>query len=105
MPMRLRRPTRLVDVVRIPGLAFVREEADAIAIGATTTQRAAEHHPLVHGKLPLLARALPFVGHTATRARGTIGGSLANADAAGEIALGAVTLGATIACRGREGRQ
>ena len=46
-----------------------------------------------------MARALPFVGHTATRARGTIGGSLANADAAAEIALVAVTLGATLVYR------
>jgi len=99
MAMRLARPTRLVDIVRVPGLAYVRDDGDAIAIGATTTQRATEHHALVHGKLPLLARALVFVGHAATRARGTIGGSLANADAAAEIALVAVTLGATLAYR------
>jgi xanthine dehydrogenase iron-sulfur cluster and FAD-binding subunit A len=99
MAMRLARPTRLVDIARISGLAFVRDEGDAIAIGATTTQRAAEHDALVHRRLPLLARALPFVGHTATRARGTIGGSLANADAAAEIALVAVTLGATLTYR------
>jgi xanthine dehydrogenase iron-sulfur cluster and FAD-binding subunit A len=102
MAMRLARPTRLVDIARLPGLAYVREEGDAIAIGATTTQRMAEHHRLVQEKLPLLARALPFVGHTATRARGTIGGSLANADAAAEIALVAVTLGATITYRDGE---
>jgi xanthine dehydrogenase iron-sulfur cluster and FAD-binding subunit A len=101
MAMRLARPTRLVDIARLPGLAFVREGADAIAIGATTTQRAVEHDALVHARLPLLARALPFVGHTATRARGTIGGSLANGDSAAEIALIAVTLGATlIYCEG-----
>src|SRR5215813_12751736 len=99
MAMRLARPARLVDIARLPGLAFVREEADAIAIGATTTQRAAESHPLVRAKLPLLARALPWVGHAATRARGTFGGSLANADPAAEIALVAVTLGATIQYR------
>jgi xanthine dehydrogenase iron-sulfur cluster and FAD-binding subunit A len=96
MAMRLARPTRLVDIARVPGLAFVREAGSAIAIGATTTQRTAEHDALVHAKLPLLARALPFVGHTATRARGTVGGSLANADAAAEIALVAITLGATL---------
>ena len=99
MAMRLARPTRLVDIARVPGLAFVREEADAIAIGATTTQRAAESDPLVRAKLPLLARALPFIGHAATRARGTIGGSLANGDSAAEIALVAVTLGATLVYR------
>src|SRR5690348_12611783 len=99
MAMRLARPTRLVDIARIPGLAFVRDLGDAVAIGAATTQRAAERDPVVNAKLPLLARALPFVGHAATRARGTIGGSLANADPAAEIALVAVTLGATLLCR------
>jgi xanthine dehydrogenase iron-sulfur cluster and FAD-binding subunit A len=103
MAMRLARPTRLIDIARVPGLAYVRDDGDAIAIGATMTQRAAEHHALVHDKLPLLARALPFVGHTATRARGTIGGSLANADAAAEIALVAVTLGATLTWREGDG--
>jgi carbon-monoxide dehydrogenase medium subunit len=99
MAMRLARPTRLVDIARLPGLAYVHEDPDAVAIGATTTQRAVEHDPLVRAKLPLLARALAFVGHTATRARGTIGGSLANGDAAAEIDLVAVTLGATLSWR------
>jgi CO/xanthine dehydrogenase FAD-binding subunit len=99
MAMRLARPTRLVDIARLPGLAFVRQEGDAIAIGATTTQRAADAHALVREKLPLLASALPWVGHAATRARGTVGGSLANADPAAEIALVAVTLGARLRYR------
>ena len=99
MAMRLARPTRLVDIARIPGLAFVRDLGEAVAIGAATTQRTAERDPVVNTKLPLLVRALPFVGHAATRARGTIGGSLANADPAAEIALVAVTLGATLLCR------
>jgi CO/xanthine dehydrogenase FAD-binding subunit len=46
-----------------------------------------------------LAKALPWVGHAPTRARGTVGGSLANADPAAEIALAAVTLDATISYR------
>jgi CO/xanthine dehydrogenase FAD-binding subunit len=99
MAMRLARPTRLVDIARLPGLCFVRQEGDAIAIGATTTQRAAEAHALLRDKLPLLASALPRVGHAATRARGTVGGSLANADPAAEIALVAVTLGARLRYR------
>ncbi len=99
MAMRLARPTRLVDIDRIPELAFVREDADSVVIGATTAQRAAERHALVRDKLPLLARALPWVGHAATRTRGTIGGSLANADPAAEISLVAVTLDATLVFR------
>src|ERR1700675_3174115 len=91
MAMRLARPTRLVDIARIPALSFVREEGDAVVIGAATRQCVVENDPLIRAKLPLLARVMPFVGHSATRARGTIGGSLANADPAAEIALVAVT--------------
>src|SRR5262249_17449516 len=50
-------------------------------------------------KVPLLAKVVPFIGHAPTRARGTVGGSLANADPAAEIALVAVTLGATLHTR------
>ena len=99
MAMRLARPSQLIDIARIPGLAYIREEGDAVAIGATTRQCVVEGDPLVRAKLPLLARAIPYVGHAATRARGTVGGSIANADAAAEIALVAVTLDATLSYR------
>lgn len=102
MAMRLARPTRLIDIARLPELAYVREEGGAIAIGATTKQCVVADDPLVRVKLPLLARAMPYVGHGATRARGTIGGSLANADPAAEIVLIAVTLGATLVWRDGE---
>jgi CO/xanthine dehydrogenase FAD-binding subunit len=99
MAMRLARPRRLIDIARIPELAFIRDEGDSVAIGATTRQCMVERDPLVRARLPLLAKAMPFVGHAPTRARGTIGGSLANADPAAEIALVAVTLGATLSYR------
>jgi|SoiMethySBSTD1v2_1073268.scaffolds.fasta_scaffold50479_3 CO/xanthine dehydrogenase FAD-binding subunit len=96
LAMRLARPTRLVDIARIPDLAFIREDTDGVTIGAVTRQCVAERDPVVAAKLPLLAKALPWVGHPPTRHRGTIGGSIANGDPAAEIALIAVTLGATI---------
>jgi CO/xanthine dehydrogenase FAD-binding subunit len=99
MAMRLARPSLIVDIARIPDLAFVREEAGCVVVGATTRQYVTEGHPLVAARVPLLAKALPRVGHAATRARGTIGGSLANADPAAEITLVAVTLEATLTCR------
>lgn len=99
MAMRLARPSRLIDIARIPGMAYLRDAGDKIAIGATTRQCVVEDDPVIHAKLPLLAKAMPHVGHAPTRARGTIGGSLANADPAAEVALVAVTLGATIAWR------
>ena len=99
MAMRLARPTRLVDINRIAALAYIREDGDGVAIGATTRQCVLERDPLVAARVPLLARAIPHIGHAATRARGTIGGSLANADPAAEISLIAVTLDATLSYR------
>jgi CO/xanthine dehydrogenase FAD-binding subunit len=105
MAMRLARPGRLIDIARIPELAYIREEADQVAIGATTRQCVLERNLTVAARVPLLARAMPFVGHAPIRARGTIGGSLANADPAAEIALVAVTLGATLVCREGDRRE
>jgi carbon-monoxide dehydrogenase medium subunit len=99
MVMRLARPTRLVDINRIAALSYIRKEGDGIAIGATTRQCLIERDALVAKELPLLARAIPFIGHSATRARGTIGGSLANADPAAELSLIAVTLDAVLSYR------
>ncbi len=99
MAMRLARPTRLVDIARIAALSYVREEMDAVAIGACTRQCVVERDALVAKRVPLLARATPFIGHAATRARGTVGGSLAHADPAAELPLIAVTLDATLSYR------
>ena len=75
----------------------------AIRIGAMTRQAAAEAHPLVRSRLPLLAKALPWVGHAPTRARGTVGGSVANADPAAEIPLVLAALDGTIHWQGPDG--
>src|SRR5215211_1327566 len=98
MAMRLARPTRLVDIARLAELSFVRNDKSAIVIGAVTRQCAVEHDPVIAANVPLLAKAMPWIGHAATRARGTIGGSLANADPASEISLVAVTLDAVLHC-------
>jgi 2-furoyl-CoA dehydrogenase FAD binding subunit len=89
--MRLARPAALVDIKRIPGL-------DAVAIngqvrtGATLTQaRALEHADLMRA-VPLLALALPWVGHVQTRNRGTLAGSVAHADPSAETPLVLATL-------------
>jgi CO/xanthine dehydrogenase FAD-binding subunit len=105
MAMRLARPLRLVDIARIPELSGVRDAGDAVAIGATTRQADAERNPIVRRKLPLLAKALPWVGHTATRNRGTVGGSVANADPAAEISLVLVALAGQVAVRDSGGAQ
>lgn len=99
MVMRLVRPTRLIDINRIVELSYIRSDGDAISIGATTRQCLVERNALITADLPLLARVISFVGHAATRARGTIGGSLANADPAAELPLIAITLDAVFTYR------
>jgi CO/xanthine dehydrogenase FAD-binding subunit len=92
MAMRLARPARLVDIARLPELGGIRDCGAFVAVGAATVQAQAARDPLIAAKVPLLAAALPFVGHAATRNRGTVGGSVANADPAAEIPLVLVTL-------------
>ena len=96
LAMRLARPAKLIDILRLPELAGIREEAGAVIVGATTRQAQAERDPVIRASVPMLARVLPWVGHPPTRNRGTVGGSIANADPSGEIPLVAVTLGADI---------
>lgn len=103
LSMRLARPTRLVDILRLPELAGIKDDGDSIVIGATTRQAAAERDALIAAKLPLLAQVFPWVGHPATRRRGTIGGSIAHADPSAEIPLVALTLGADIVVRDTKG--
>ena len=99
MAMRLARPTRLIDISRIAELSYIRTDVDTLSIGATTRQCLVERDAMIAAKLPLLAQAIPFIGHSATRARGTVGGSLANADPAAELPLIAVTLDADLEYR------
>jgi CO/xanthine dehydrogenase FAD-binding subunit len=96
LAMRLARPAKLIDILRLPELAGIREEKDAVVVGATTRQAKAERDPVIRASVPMLARVLPWVGHPPTRNRGTVGGSIANADPSAEIPLVAVTLGADI---------
>jgi CO/xanthine dehydrogenase FAD-binding subunit len=86
------------------GQSLVPKQDDVIAIGATTRQCVLERDPLVSAHVPLLTKVLPWVGHAATRARGTIGGSLAHADPAAEAVLVAATLGATLLYNTVKGR-
>lgn len=101
--MRVARPTRLIDILRLPGLSGVRDGGNTVVIGATTRQAVAEHDPIIAAKAPLLAKVFPWVGHAVTRKRGTVGGSIAHADPSAEIPLVAATLGAEIVARSVSG--
>ena len=82
---RLVRPGYLVDLNDVGGLSGIRLDDGHLAIGAMTRQRAVETSPLVRERCPLLAEAMPQIGHVQIRNRGTIGGSLAHADPASEL--------------------
>lgn len=103
--MRLARPSLLVDVNRVPELAGIEASDSEICVRAGTRQADALAEPAIGRKLPLLKKALGFVGHVQTRNRGTIGGSLANADPAAEICLAAVTLDAELGARSTAGER
>jgi carbon-monoxide dehydrogenase medium subunit len=82
---RLVRPPHLVDLNALSGLAGISEQDGHLVIGAMTRQRAVEISGLVSRRCPLLAEAMPQIGHVQIRNRGTIGGSLAHADPAAEL--------------------
>jgi CO/xanthine dehydrogenase FAD-binding subunit len=96
MAMRLVRPTLLIDIFRLAELKTIDVKTDAVRIGACVRQRDIEDATALHARLPLVRKALRWVGHGQTRNRGTIGGSLAHADPSAELPLAALVLGATM---------
>ena len=105
MAMRLTRPSRLVDINEIAALKFIALERNAARIGACTRQCDLARHNVLAERVPLLRKALAWVGHTQTRNRGTVGGSLAHADPAAELPLVAQVLGAEMHVRSCDGRR
>jgi aerobic carbon-monoxide dehydrogenase medium subunit len=103
--MRLANPERLVDLNRVAELAYVTERAGGLALGAMTRQRAVERSELAALRVPLLADALPWVGHFQIRNRGTVGGSLSHADPAAELPAVALCLDARFTARGPAGER
>jgi 2-furoyl-CoA dehydrogenase FAD binding subunit len=99
LSMRLARPAVLIDIMRVPALGRIDDERDALVFQATVRQQAALTRPTLASEVPLLAAALPWVGHYQTRTRGTICGSVAHADPSAEIPLCLIALGGEIHLR------
>ena len=93
---RLLRPAILVDINRIPGLAFIEDAGDGVKIGALTRHHQLETSPVIAKHFPVLSYAMTHVAHLAIRNRGTIGGSLSHADPAAELPMMALLLGAKL---------
>jgi carbon-monoxide dehydrogenase medium subunit len=103
LALRLARPEVLIDINRVDELSGVSAADGHVTIGAMTREYMAEESGTVADTLPLLAAALPLVGHEAIRSRGTIGGSLAHADPAAELPAVARALDAEFVVRGPSG--
>jgi 2-furoyl-CoA dehydrogenase FAD binding subunit len=97
--MRLAKPAMLVDIMRIGALGSISEEAGVLVIPAAVRQATLLNRARLREDLPMLAAALPWVGHYQTRARGTVCGSVAHADPSAEIPLCLVALGGQVRLR------
>ena len=105
MNLRLAAPGVLVDVNRIPELAYVRAWDGGVALGAVTRQYQLETDPLVAERAPLLKAAIGLVGHPVIRHRGTVGGSVAHGDPAAELPAALLALGAEVTATRAGGQQ
>ncbi|KPI20363.1 Carbon-monoxide dehydrogenase (acceptor) [Actinobacteria bacterium OK074] len=105
LALRLASFGHLVDLRHVRELRGIEHRDGAVRIGATTTQAAVQRSEHVHGAVPLLARATPLIGHFQIRSRGTVGGSLAHADAAAEYPAVALTLDAELEALSVRGRR
>ena len=105
LALRLAHPAVLIDINGIAELSGVSATGGWVAIGAMTREYVAEDSGTVAGAVPLLAAALPLIGHEAIRSRGTIGGSLAHADPAAELPAVARALEAEFVVRSQAGER
>jgi CO/xanthine dehydrogenase FAD-binding subunit len=101
--MRLARPALIIDINRIAALQGIAANDSGVTIKAATRQADVLADATIHERLPLLSKGLRLVGHPQTRNRGTVGGSLANADPSAEICLVARTLDAELTARSSSG--
>jgi CO/xanthine dehydrogenase FAD-binding subunit len=102
---RLSRPAALIDLNRIPALAYIRAHDGEVRLGAMTRQRTIEFSPVIAERVPLLTEATRWVGHLPIRSRGTIGGSLAHADPSAEYPTVLVALDGSVVARGPRGER
>ncbi|MBP2366197.1 FAD binding domain-containing protein [Pseudonocardia parietis] len=101
--LRLAQPARIVDLNGIESLTRITLADGSLTVGALVRQRAAERSSEVRTACPLMAQAIPLIGHSAIRNRGTVGGSIAHADSAAELPTVVVCLDAELVAQGPGG--
>jgi 2-furoyl-CoA dehydrogenase FAD binding subunit len=105
LSMRMARPTVLIDIMHLPELAKIESDGKTVRIGAGVRQATLLAWPELDEHLPLLAAALPWVGHAQTRSRGTVCGSVAHADPSAEIPLALLALKGSVQLSSQQKRR
>jgi carbon-monoxide dehydrogenase medium subunit len=103
--MRLSAPSLLIDINGLSGLGGITVNGGAVEIGALTRHAQAERSDVIAKQAPLIARAIPHIGHPAIRNRGTLGGSIAFADPAAELPACLLALDGEIDATGPKGKR
>ena len=103
--MRLSAPSLLIDINGIKGLDGIASKGGAVEIGALTRHVQAERSDAIAKHAPLIARAMPHIGHAAIRNCGTLGGSIAFADPAAELPACLLALGGEVDVAGPKGKR
>ncbi len=105
MKLRLAKPTYIVDLGRIPALNTISEQGDRIVLGSMTTHTQIENSKLLNDRCPLLPQTAATIADVQVRNQGTIGGSLAHADPAGDMPAAILALGAEMKAIGPNGER
>jgi len=105
MNFRIAQPSMLIDLNRVNQLSYVREDGQVLRVGAMTRERHLELDALIEKNTPLLYEAAPNIAHPQIRNRGTIGGSIVNADPAAELPVLMLALGARLKAQKTSGER
>ncbi|MBI3635925.1 MAG: xanthine dehydrogenase family protein subunit M [Candidatus Rokubacteria bacterium] len=105
MKLRLAQPKHLIDLRKVSGLNYVKEDKGAVVIGGLTTYWEIESSPVLKGKYPMLVETAGMIGDPAVRNKGTLGGSLAHADPAADFPAVVIAVGGELVCEGPKGRR
>ena len=103
MKLRFATPEHIIDISKIEGLSYIKEEGDLLKIGALTTQTQMEHNTLLKDKYPIFGDAVWLTADPSVRNVGTIGGNIAHGDAANDQPALMLALRATIIAEGADG--
>ncbi len=103
MKLRFATPEHIIDISKIEGLSYIKEEGDLLKIGAMTTQTEMEHNALLKEKYPILGDAIWLTADPSVRNVGTIGGNIAHGDAANDQPALMLAMRATVVAEGTDG--